>query len=132
MLHVLDIFLTIVHLVIIGFNLFGWIWPDARRAHFIVVAATAASWFLLGIWFGMGYCPVTDWQWSVKEKLGETNLPASFVKYWADEVTGRDWDAAFIDRVTVISFAIAVVLAVNFNFFRKRSNQTKRRHQIVK
>ena len=123
MLHVLDIFLTIVHLVIIGFNLFGWIWPAARRAHLIVVAATLGSWFLLGIWFGMGYCPITDWQWSVKEKLGETNLPNSFVKYWADKLTGRDWDPGFIDKVTLISFAVAIVLAVYFNFFRRRKRK---------
>lgn len=120
MLQVLDFFLTILHLAIIGFNLFGWIWPRMRRAHLVVVAATGASWFLLGIWFGMGYCPITDWQWSVKEQLGETNLPNSFIKYWADRITGRDFDAGFIDIVTVSCFAAAVVLAVYFNFFRRR------------
>jgi hypothetical protein len=120
MLVFLDIFLTIVHLAIIGFNLFAWISPRLRRAHLIVVAATAASWFILGIWFGMGYCPVTDWQWQVKEKLGERNLPASFVKYMADKLTGRDFDPGLIDTVTVASFGVAVALAIYFNFFKKR------------
>ena len=120
MLQVLDFLLTLLHLAIIGFNLLGWIWPATRRAHLITVAATGASWFLLGIWFGMGYCPITDWQWSVKEKLGETNLPNSFIKYWADRITGRDFDPGFIDMVTVGCFSAAVVLAVYFNFFRKK------------
>src|SRR5450756_437447 len=79
MLRLLDIFLTFFHLIIIGFILFGWIWPATRKMHFICVLATAASWLLLGLWFGVGYCPVTDWQWQVKAKLGEHDLPASFI-----------------------------------------------------
>ncbi|HEY0680575.1 MAG TPA: DUF2784 domain-containing protein [Chitinophagaceae bacterium] len=124
MLRLLDIFYTIVHLALIGFNLFAWIWPKTRRAHLITAGATAASWFLLGIWFGMGYCPITDWQWSVKEKLGEKDLPNSFIKYMADKITGQDFDPAFIDNVTLISFALAVVLSIYFNFFHKRHKKT--------
>jgi hypothetical protein len=125
MLTLLDILLTVVHLAIIGFNLFAWIWPRLRRAHLITVAATAASWFLLGIWFGMGYCPVTDWQWAVKEKLGEHNLPNSFVKYMADKLTGQDFDPGFIDGVTIGSFAAAVILAIYFNFFHRRVKRAR-------
>ena len=125
MLKLLDIFLTLVHLAIIGFNLFAWIWPKLRRAHLITVAATGASWFLLGIWFGMGYCPVTDWQWAVKEKLGERNLPNSFVKYMGDKLTGQDFDPSFIDGITVGAFAAAVILAIYFNFFHRRTQKAK-------
>ena len=120
MLRLLDVFLTLVHLVIIGFNLFGWIWPATRKAHFICVLATVASWFLLGIWFGMGYCPVTDWQWRVKEQLGEHNLPASFIKYYADKISGRDISSSLIDGVTGISFLVAALLSVYLNFIKKR------------
>lgn len=118
MLQLLDIFLTLVHFAIVGFNLFGWIWPATRKAHFVVVLLTAASWFLLGIWFGMGYCPVTDWQWRVKEKLGETNLPGSFIKYYADKISGQDIPASIVDTVTLVSFILAAVLTVYVNFIR--------------
>jgi hypothetical protein len=73
MLLLLDLFLTLVHIAIVLFNLFGWIPKTTRKAHFISILLTAVSWFLLGIWFGMGYCPFTDWQWRVKEQLGERN-----------------------------------------------------------
>ena len=119
MLHLLDIFLSIVHLSIIGFNLFGWIWPSARKAHLISILITAASWFILGIWFGIGYCPVTDWQWNVKEKLGEQNLPASFVTYFANKITGKNFSDAFINTVTVICFALAVLISIYVNFIHK-------------
>jgi hypothetical protein len=118
-LKLLDIFYTLLHLLIIGFNLLGWIWPKTRRLHLIIVAVTLLCWFGLGIWYGWGYCPVTDWQWYVKEKLGETNLPDSFVKYYADKITGRDFPAALVDKVTLLSFLTAIAITVYVNFFRK-------------
>lgn len=126
MLQFLDILLTLAHLALIFFNLFAWIFPRLRRAHLITVAATAGSWFILGIWFGTGYCPITDWQWQVKEKLGETNLPASFVKYMADKLTGKDFDASFIDGVTLGTFVMAIILAIYFNFGKRRLHVQKR------
>lgn len=119
MLLSLDIFLTFVHLIIIGFNLFGWIWPATRKMHFICVLATASSWFLLGLWFGVGYCPVTDWQWQVKAKLGEHDLPASFIKYYADKIIGKNISSSFIDLVTAICFAVAALLSIYVNFIKK-------------
>src|SRR5215211_4926500 len=94
-----DILFTILHLVIILFNLFGWISVRTRKAHLICITLTAASWFLLGIWFGIGYCPITEWQWQIKEKLGESNLPDSFIKYYGDKITGSNLNPGFIDRL---------------------------------
>jgi hypothetical protein len=120
LLKFLDILLTLAHLALIGFNLFGWIWPKTRKAHLITVAATAFSWFVLGIWFGWGYCPITDWQWKVKEKLGETDLPNSFIKYYADKISGKDIDPKIVDRVTLIAFLAVIILTLFLIFFNKR------------
>ena len=110
----LDWFFTFLHIAIIGFNLLGWIWPRTRKAHFICVMLTLFSWLVLGIWYGFGYCLITDWQWQVKEHLGETNLPNSFVKYYADKLSGRDINAGLIDTGTAIGFGLAIVIAVYF------------------
>jgi len=120
-LKILDILLTLFHFVIIGFNLFGWIWKRTRKLHFIVVCTTAACWFILGIWFGIGYCPITDWDWQIKTKLGEHNLPNSFIKYYADMIMGRPVDANLIDTLTAVCFFIAALLSVYLNFIRKKS-----------
>ena len=108
---VLDYFLTFVHLVIVGFNLLGWIWKSTRQAHFYLVIATVFCWTVLGIWFGFGYCPITDWQWSVKEQLGETNLPNSFIKYMVDKVTGMNVSSNLIDLLTAAGFGIVVIIS---------------------
>ena len=120
MLPLLDILLTILHFVVILFNLFAWTVPSLRKAHFVGVLLTAGSWLVLGIWYGLGYCPITEWQWRIKEQLGETNLPGSFVKYYADKWSGRDIDAGLVNWVTAISFGLAVVLSVYFNFFHRK------------
>lgn len=117
---IVDFLLSILHLIIIGFNLLGWIWVRTRKLHLIVVAATLGCWFILGIWYGIGYCPITDWQWQVKEVLGERNLPNSFIKYFADKITGQDIDSEFIDIATAASFVSVILLTLYLNFIKKK------------
>lgn len=119
-LYLLDLFFTLLHLLIIGFNLFGWIVKSLRRAHFVCILMTAASWLLLGLWYGIGYCPITDWQWQVKEQLGERDLPVSFIKYFADQVTGQNFDAGLIDTLTAVFFILAAGISVYVNFFKPK------------
>ena len=126
-LHFLDFFLTLLHLLIIGFNLFGWIWRSTRKAHFYLVIATIFSWVGLGYWFGFGYCPLTDWQWQIKAKLGERNLPNSFIKYFADKLTGMDISDNLIDTVTAVSFGLVVIVSftlyvIRLGGFRNQQN----------
>src|SRR5277367_6719571 len=109
-LRVLDLLLTLFHLVIIGFNLFGWIWKSTRKLHFIVIIITAGCWFILGIWYGIGYCPVTDWEWHVKTQLGETNLPDSFIKYYADKISGTSVSDSLVDMAIAVCFSAASLL----------------------
>jgi hypothetical protein len=120
MLKLLDVFLTILHLVIILFNLFGWIYRSTRRLHLISIILTAASWFILGIWFGMGYCPITDWQWNVKEKLGEHNLPSNFIEYFAEKISGEELSSQLVDTAIAVCFILAAILSVYVNFFKRR------------
>jgi len=118
MLRLLDVLLTLIHLSIIIFNLFGWIPKRTRKTHLISVALTAASWFILGIWYGMGYCPFTEWQWKVKTQLGEKNLPANFIEYFLEKIAGHDFSSTFISTLIAVCFFAAVILSVYVNFIR--------------
>ena len=121
MLHIMDIFLTIVHLSIIGFNLFGWIPKIARKAHFISIVLTAASWLLLGIWFGLGYCPITDWQWEVKARLGERDIPGNFIEYFAEKITGSDFSSTLVNRAVGFCFIVVALVSIYVNFILPRN-----------
>lgn len=111
-LQLLDGLLYAAHLLVIGFNLLGWIWQKTRPWHLWCVGLTAVSWFGLGIWYGFGYCFITDWQWEVKEQLGQQDLPSSFVEHFLNGVLGFSFSATFINWLTGGSFAIAALLSI--------------------
>ena len=121
MLPFLNVFYFVAHLVLISFILTGWIWKRTQKLHLFVVILTALSWFVLGIWYGWGYCPLTDWHWDVKEKLGERDLPNSFIKYFVDDVTGGNISSSLVDAVTVACLVFAAIASVYVNFFKKKN-----------
>jgi hypothetical protein len=124
MLYALDYFFSFLHIAFTLFNLVGWIWRRTRRIHLVTILLTAASWFILGIWYGWGYCFLTDWQWTIKEKLGERNLPSSFVKYFADKVTGSDINTSLIITSTLVGFLLATILSIYLNIRDYRMRKT--------
>ena len=69
----------------------------------------------LGIFYGWGYCPFTDWHWEVKRKLGESNLPNSYVKYYVDKLTGYTWDPLAVDAAVMILGILALTLSCWLN-----------------
>lgn len=123
MYQFLDILFTVAHIVVIGFNLIGWIWQKTRRLHLLCVMLTALSWLLLGIWFGLGYCFLTDWQWQIKRKLGETDLPTSFIKYAVDQTTAWSTDPFWINIITAVSFVVVAVLSLILNIQDRRKRR---------
>jgi len=116
MYHFLDVFFAVFHLSLVVFNLTGWIWTRTRRLHLLVIGLTVASWFGLGAIYGWGYCPCTDWHWDVKHRLGETDLPNSYVKYYLDRLTGASWDAGLVDVVVAVAGLAALALSLYLNW----------------
>jgi len=112
----LDYFFAVFHGGLTLFDLMGWAWRRMRRIHLIAICLTMSSWFGLGIFYGLGYCPSTDWHWKVKAKLGETDLPYSYVKYYADKLTGISWDPAVVDVSVVFAGLLALTLSCWFNW----------------
>ncbi len=115
MYYLLDKFFFIFHSVIIVFNLFGWMWKKSRRANLIVLSLTGASWFVLGIWYGIGYCPCTDWHWQVRMELAHLDVPNSYVKFLIDSVTGLDVSAKAADGLTLTCFVLAFAASIYTN-----------------
>jgi len=116
MYEVLNIGFFIFHSAFILFNLFGWIWKRTRRWNLATLLLTAFSWFILGIWYGIGYCPCTDWHWIVLQKLGYTHLPNSYIAFLVQALTGLDFKASTVNAWTAILFFAALVLSFYANF----------------
>ena len=129
MMRFLDIFFTVFHTCIVLFNLFGWIWKKTRLANLITLLVTAGSWGVLGIFYGFGYCPLTDWHFSVLEKLGYTNLPDSYLSFLFTRLTGLPIDQTLVDTVTLwgLIVALAFSLFLNIRHWVKRDVKAKHR-----
>lgn len=120
---VLDVFFLFFHTAIILFNIFGWIWKKTRKANLVTLLLTGSSWFLLGIFYGIGYCPVTDWHWEVLKRLGDTNLPNSYIKYLFDRITGLNIDATIVEILTVAGFFAALIISLYLNLVKPYSKR---------
>jgi hypothetical protein len=112
----LDVFFTVFHTVLILFNLFGWIWKKTRRLNLICLLLTAGSWLILGIFYGIGYCPLTDWHFNVLERLGHTDLPPSYISFLIRRLTGLSPDQGLVDAGTAGGLIIALVISLYLNF----------------
>lgn len=100
MLKFLDYFFLLLHLAVLFFNLFGWIHPRTRIMHRWCVGITLFCWLVVGLWVGtIGYCPLTDWHWQVKEARGLGLMPDSFIDYLLRGV-GPVFPAAAVVAVT--------------------------------
>ena len=110
MLQLLDYFFVVFHSVLIVFNLSGWIHPATRKAHLVCVLLTGGSWFILGLFYGIGYCPLTDWHWRVLEQLGQHALPESYVQYIINRLTGINLTASLADWLTLGGWLFALVM----------------------
>ena len=108
--------------MILGF-LFLWIPRRTARLHRWLVLCTAISWLGFGLFHGIGYCFLTDWQWQVKRARGITHLPPSFLHYAADQVTGTRVPRAWVDAVAAVVFVAGVAIAVWPALVRRRPGE---------
>jgi len=118
----LDKFFFVFHSAVILIILFGWAWKKTRLANLVVILLTAFSWFILGIWYGYGYCPSTDWHWKVRARLGIHDMPSSYTKFLVDSFSGWDVSQKTVDVFTLILLiaALSASLYTNIRDWRRR------------
>lgn len=122
----LDWVFMIVHPALMIFNLVGWIPKKTRRANLFLLLLTGASWFILGIWKGIGYCPLTDWHFQVLRKLGETDLPYSYVAYLMNRLLGWRLSDHATDLLTIVLFVLALTSSIVLNIKDRYSSKTRK------
>ena len=118
----LDLFFTVFHTSLVLFILLGWIWRKTRRINLACILLTASSWLILGIFYGLGYCPLTDWHFNVLEKLGYTGLPTSYITFLVNRLTGLKPGQELVDAFT--TWGLVLALAGNlFLWWRERKKK---------
>lgn len=125
-LQVLDIAFWVFHTGLVLFNLFGWIWPKLRRWHLATILATAASWFVMGIWYGIGYCLCTDWHFQIRHQLGYQDDSPTYVHLMIKLLTGANLDPNLVQNGTAIGFVFGLMMSLYTNFALPRKHKTQR------
>lgn len=116
----LNIAFFIFHTAWILFNCLGWMWRRSRPWHLATVSLTTLSWFGLGIWYGWGYCPCTDWHWQVRARLGHHD-PPSYIQLLIRELSGVDPGPTWADALAVVTLVVVALLSVVLNIRDRRS-----------
>ncbi|MBI1783206.1 MAG: DUF2784 domain-containing protein [Sphingobacteriales bacterium] len=111
----LNIFFFIFHTVFTLFNVVGWIFPKTRKLNLITLLLTACSWFVVGIWKGIGFCYCTEWHWQVREHLGYHDQTRSYIHFLILKLTGANLDISLVETATIIVFALSLVMSVWLN-----------------
>ena len=112
-------FLNIVfhglHFCVITFTLFGWVLKETRLANLILISLTLGSWYILGRWLGEGYCPVTDWHWKIRRRVGINQTPDSYVKLVLDKISRKDLDPHRVNFLTLVSILVSGMISLIMN-----------------
>jgi len=126
----LDIFFTGFHTCLVIFILFGWIWKLSRRLNLICIMLTAGSWLILGIFYGLGYCPLTDWHFNILRKLGYTDLPDSYLSFLFTRLTKLQIDQSLVDAVTLWGLIIALLISLYLNFRHRFKSVGRKKDKV--
>jgi len=123
----LNIFFIVFHTAFTLFNMTGWAFRKTRKWHLFTLLLTAASWFILGIWYGWGYCACTDWHWQVREAMGIHDRSHSYIHFLLLKLTGKNFDTELVEKATLVIFLLCAVLSVwlNIRDWKQRRKQQK-------
>ena len=119
----LNNFFFIFHTILTLFNLLGWIFPVTRKWNLVTLLLTAFSWFILGIWYGWGYCLCTDWHYDVREKLGYHDQEGSYIRFLLQKITGINFNEQLVETATLLGFIISLTLSTWLNIRDRKAKK---------
>jgi hypothetical protein len=121
----LNIFFFVFHTVFTLFNMTGWIFPQTRKWHLVTILLTAGSWFVLGIWYGWGYCACTDWHWQVRDAMGFHDRSDSYIHFLILKLTGKNMDPQLVENATLVIFLLCFLLSIGLLVHDRRKKLRK-------
>lgn len=94
----------------------------------MTLAGTAASWFLLAPWYGVGYCVCTDLHWQIRAQLGIHDSDRGYIQFLLRILFGWQPDHAVIRNGAGLIFLACVALGVGLSL-RDRSRLAAEREE---
>ena len=121
----LNYFFFVFHTIIVLFILIGWAFRKTRKIHLLVIGVIAFSWFILGIWYGWGFCFCTEWHWQVRRLLGYCDYSTSYIHLLLLNLTGKNFPNELVDKITFAVFFECIALSLILNLRDRKSSKSK-------
>ncbi|MGN6533960.1 MAG: DUF2784 family protein [Ginsengibacter sp.] len=121
----LNIFFFVFHTCFTIFNIVGWMFRKTRKWNLLTLLLTAFSWFILGIWYGWGFCLCTQWHWEVREHLGFQDQTPSYIQFLILKLTGIRFPENLVDDATLIVFLFSLTMSISLNIKDLRRNHNR-------
>ncbi len=128
MLRAADLFFVVFHTAFVLLSITGFLFPRLRKANLVALLLTALSWFGLGLRYGLGFCPLTEWHWQVLRAMGERRLPRSYIQYLFQRVLGLSLPAESVDILVAVAFGLSLILSVSLNLRDHRQRKKLRQN----
>lgn len=119
----LNIFFFAFHSLFTLFNMVGWAFAKTRKLHLATMLLTLFSWFILGIWYGWGYCACTDWHWQVRAVLGFQDKSNSYIHFLLLKLTGKNFNQQLVENAILVIFILSFGLNLLFTIKDRRKNK---------
>jgi len=128
MLAALNIFFFVFHTAWMIFNALGWAWKRTRPLQLLTIGLTAFSWFILGIWNGLGFCICTQWHWEVRQRLGYVDPERSYLALLIRCITGIHVNPDLSEAFTGAVFVVVTILGVTLSLrdWRRRVGEHRK------
>lgn len=115
MLSFLNVFFFVFHTAFMLFNLFGWIWKRTRKWNLYSILLTYSSWFILGVWYGWGYCMCTDYHWDIRQQMGIVDDSDSYTHFLILKTSGLNLNQELVDYITLGALVAATIISITLN-----------------
>jgi hypothetical protein len=113
--QIANIFFFVFHVCLILFNQFGWLFKPLRKWNLVTLSLTAFSWFVLGAFYGFGYCFLTDWHWEIRENIGLDNPFNSYIQFLISTLLRITVSERLVNILTATFFFTAFTMSIMTN-----------------
>ena len=106
-----DLFFNVLHIMVILINSLGWIFNITLKPSLYLILITLSCWTLLGIFQGIGFCPLTYIHSHYLYTNYEFHLPFSYLDYLLIDNFNLTLTSKMISIVSI--FVIFISLLIN-------------------
>lgn len=98
-------FLFVLHFIIVGIILFGWIFPLIYFLYVGILLVTLLCWIFLG------YCPITKWEFNIRKKYEPgLDYKSEYIEYYFNKIFKIAIPVIFIRIVGIIFLIMSLMI----------------------